>query len=287
MEIHNNREPDFKPLVSAYTIIGRNVRLLDQWIQCVKSRSGMKPFEYEIDLVLWDPADDILQYVNDNKIRYTIYDSSKHEYRGHPDNRFVFDLYRAWNLGYSMSRASYVFRSGSDQLFSKNFLSNSMDLILNYEYELTDEGFKPRKEDRTAFYHLLTLESWEGSKAAYGRPCSRHIMPIGIWNDLYSPDWGRFDKFCEAMLVPTLLSNEEYALPLRHPTRGWILHTVGASWIQRKSTWDNIGPLWEHVGINGLTGDLEYFDRGEVLGIPSFLIANAATLHRCKAEASW
>lgn len=158
MEIYHNKELSLQPLISAYTIIGRNVRLLEQWLKCVRERSGMKPFEYEIDLVLWDPADDILQYVNDNEIRHTVYDSSKHEYNGHPDHRFVFDLYNCWQIGTEMSRATYVLRSGSDQLFSKEFLSNSMDLILNYEYELTDEGFKPREQFCMPF---ITFIRWK------------------------------------------------------------------------------------------------------------------------------
>ena len=286
MEIYHNKELSLQPLISAYTIIGRNVRLLEQWLKCVRERSGMKPFEYEIDLVLWDPADDILQYVNDNEIRHTVYDSSKHEYNGHPDHRFVFDLYNCWKIGTEMSRATYVLRSGSDQLFSKEFLSNSMDLILNYEYELTDEGFKPREQFCTAFYHLYTLESWNGSKTAYGRPCSRHIMPLHWHRTHFDFDWGRFDKFCDAMSYPVLLNASEYPLMLHHGARGWIPHCVGASWIQRKDTHYKTGPMINYVKHGGVTGDIDLFDKGDALRIPSLLIHNAFTFHIGKAELS-
>jgi hypothetical protein len=149
-----------------------------------------------------------------------------------------------------------------------------MELIIDYE----------KNNDRTAMYHLLTLESWDGSKAAYGRPCSRHIMPIGWWDDLLNPDWEKFDKFCEAMLVPKLLTNEEYALPFKHPGRGWLFHTVGASWIQQRQVWVDHGPLINYVTNRGVTGDVEIFDRVAECGVPSLLLASAATLHRCKGE---
>jgi hypothetical protein len=178
-----------------------------------------------------------------------------------------------------MARGEYVFRSGSDQIFNEGFLGNAMRLILPYEVRDADGSV-----DKTAFYHLYTLESWDGSKAAYGRPCSRHIMPIGWWNDIYAPALGKFEMFCASMSADVLLTNDEYALPFKHPTKGWMFHTVGASWIQRKDVWERMGDLWNYVGPAGLTGDVEYFDRGAAWGIPSLLLGNSFTLHRCKGE---
>jgi len=265
------------PLVSCYTVIGRNVKLLDQWVRCVRDRAGYD--NMEINLVLWDPEPDIIQYAEDHGIRYVIYRAAEHEFKGHPHHHFVFNLYNCFNLGYEMSQATYVFRSGSDQIFSRGFIGDAMKLILPYE-NLDDEG----NFEQTAFYHLYTMESWDGSKAAYGAPCSRHIMPIGWWDDMYKPDWGKFDTFCQAISADRLLTNDEYALPFRHATRGWMFHTVGASWIQRRDTYERLGALWNHVGPGGLTGDVEYFDRGEQQGIPSLLLSNSFTLHRCKGE---
>jgi len=265
------------PLVSCYTIIGRNVRLLNQWVRNVRDRAGYD--NIEVDLVLWDPEPDIVQYAKDNGCRTVIYRAADHQFNGHPHHRFVFDLYNCWNLGYQMAQGTHVFRAGSDQIFSHKFLGNAMKLILDYEQLDEDGAF-----EKTAFYHLYTMESWDGSKAAYGRPCSRHIMPIGWWDGMYTPRWDKFDKFCEAISADQLLTNEEYALPFRHATRGWIFHAVGASWIQRRDTWERLGPLWNHVGAGGLTGDVEYFDRGEAQGIPSLLLGNSFTLHRCKGE---
>jgi hypothetical protein len=233
--------------------------------------------DYEIDLVLWDPEPDIVEYAKDGGYRYVEYNSKDFLFHGHPDHRFIFHLYNCWQAGYEMSRCEYVFRSGSDQIMSQGFLHNAMRLI--QEYEGPDRA-------RTAFYHLYTLESWEGSKAAYGRPCSRHIMPKGWWDDIYKPDYERFEAFCGAMTHDSLMNAEEYPLALNHATRGWIPHCVGASWIQRRDTFERLGPMWNYVGPNGLTGDVEYFDRGEANGIPSLLIGNSFTLHRSKGESN-
>lgn len=262
-------------LISCYTIIGRNVDLLKQWIECVQDRCGLEPDQYELDLVLWKPDQDVLDYAKEHCHQYVIYDPMKQ----HGNENYVRDLYACWNLGYEMSRCKYVFRSGSDQIFSKNFLKNAMNLIGEYEQPQGLDGVS-----NTAFYHLYTLESWEGSKAAYQRPCSRHIMPQGWWDDLLHPNWTKFDMFCESMSVDKLLTNEEYALPFKHPTRGWIFHTVGASWIQRKSTYDKYGAMIDYVGQGGITGDVELFDRGEKYGVPSLLLGNSFTFHRCKGE---
>ena len=268
-----------KPLVSCYTVIGRNVRLLDQWVQCVRSRADYD--NLEINLVLWDPAPDIVQYTIDNNIRTVTYKAAEHTYNGAPCHRFVLDLYNCFNLGYEMSRAEYVFRSGSDQIFSKGFIGKAMELILPYEKRDATGHF-----EKTAFYHQYTMESWDGSKAAYGNPCSRHIMPIGWWDYIYNPRWDKFDGFCEAISTDKLLTNVDYPLAFRHATKGWVFHTVGASWIQRRDTWERLGPLWTHVGQGGLTGDVEYFDRGDANNIPSLLLHNSFTLHRCKGELS-
>jgi hypothetical protein len=264
------------PLVSVYTVIGRNVDLLKQWEHNVRTRAGLPEDQYEVDLVLWNAEPDVLDYVKNGNFRYVTYNPLEH----YPDANYVRDLYNCFNMGYEMSRAKYVLRSGSDQVFSLDYLRRSMDLILDYE----------KDGDRTAMYHLLTLESWDGSKSAYGRPCSRHIMPIGWWDHLLCPRMDKFDAFCEAILTPQLLTNEEYALPFLHPIKGWVFHTVGASWIQQRYVWKKFGPMMNHVGPNGLTGDVEIFDRvasrDPDFQVPSLLINDAATFHRCKGESS-
>jgi len=265
-----------EPLVSVYTVIGRNVDLLKQWEDNVRTRAEFPEDQYSVDLVLWNPEDDVLKYVESGNFNFVVYRPLEH----YPQENYVRDLYNCFNMGYEMSQAKYVLRSGSDQVFSKGYLGRSMDLILDYE----------KDGDRTAMYHLLTLESWDGSKAAYGRPCSRHIMPIGWWDDLLAPRMDKFDAFCEAMLTPHLLTSEEYALPFNHPTRGWIFHTVGASWIQQRYVWKRFGPMINYVGPQGITGDVEIFDRvahsDPDFPVPSLLIADAATFHRCKGESS-
>jgi hypothetical protein len=120
------------PLISVYTVIGRNVDLLDQWISGVCERAGMD--DYAINLVLWNPTAEVMDYVSQmakevsphpNRFKYVIYNPTDYVFRGHPDHRYVFDLYNCFNMGYEMSPCKYVLRSGSDQIFSKNFLKDS------------------------------------------------------------------------------------------------------------------------------------------------------------------
>lgn len=88
------------------------------------------------------------------------------------------------------------------------------------------------------------------------------------------------------MSYPVLLNASEYPLMLHHGARGWIPHCVGASWIQRKDTHYKTGPMINYVKHGGVTGDIDLFDKGDALRIPSLLIHNAFTFHIGKAELS-
>jgi len=265
------------PIVSVYTVIGRDPQLLKVWLHSVESRAGLSARLWEIDLVLWNPTDEVLNYVKENGYRHKIFIPESDNY--------IENLYTAFGMGYEMSRAKYVFRSGSDQIFSKNFLKNSMELIANFEHKYNGQD---------ALFHLYGVESYEGIVASYEyvfnpynkHPSSRHILMPNTWTEdnKYDPNYERFDKLCDALRWDKILTHYEYGLMFKHPTKGYVPHCQGPSWIQKKSLYIEHGPYLKHMKETGFTGDVVWMDVMEAVNVPSVLLHNAFTLHLSRGE---
>ena len=63
----------------------------------------------------------IVEYCNQNNLKTVFYDEPAHL-------DFLHNLYACWNLGYEFAQPGYVFRGGSDQVFSEDsFIAPAFD----------------------------------------------------------------------------------------------------------------------------------------------------------------
>ena len=267
------------PLISCYTVIGRDLRLLKIWLHSIESRAGISRDQFDVNLILWNPAEDVLNYVVENNYRHRVMSFPKAPpgtSDGELVKQYIVNLYVCFDAGYHLCQGKYVLRSGSDQIFSNNYLKNSMQLIEQYEKETGG----------TALFHLYGVESYEGVNETYGFTNTRHIpMPL-VWVDKYNPNYEQFDKLCEALTWDKILTNEQYRLMFKHPTRGYIPHSQGPSWIQRRDLYTSSEGYLSLMKRTGFTGDVIWMDYMESMRVPSVLLHNAFTLHRVRGESS-
>lgn len=256
--------------VTCYTIIGRDLGLLQWNVLNARKRAGM-PHEWLV--VNWvNPADDpacaaaIQAWCESESVRYVRYPGTREQDYPSRTAWFLHDLYASWNLGYAEAQTPWVARMGSDQFFARDWLKWLWTPV---------EHFGER-----AVYDVWTVESPLAVR-------SRHpIEDFGVSPQTF--DTRRFDEYAATLQnrysSRYLLKPSECRLYYQHPTRGLQVRTDGVTWLQTRALWEKHGPLPDAVSPEGIAPDVAYRDRLFDAGIPSYLVPPAVAWHAVRGE---
>jgi len=260
-----------------YTIIGRDLNLLKGHVENVLEYAGFNKLtcEKEFLVIVYknntippETTDSILKYCESMNIKTHIYVE--------PNNNFLINLYNCWNLGYELSDDGYVFRGGSDQVFSKD------SFIYLYE-----EAEKLRKNDVKCILQANTFEN--GERLRQMGSISRHFMK-DFGNTFQEFKFNEFENFIVEINRNVTLSVLDITQSLNtwgKPTSfnsslGHINRTDGCSWLMTKEDWIKFGPLPPIE--NGITGDVIIHDRMQRAGYLSYIIRDCITYHFVRGE---
>lgn len=261
-----------------YTIIGKNLGLLKGHIDNVKNYAGFNKLtcEKEIIVIIYTNAGipiettrSLIEYCESEDIRVVMYPE--------PTNVFITNLYACWNLGYEAADEGYVFRGGSDQVFSKDSFVSL--------YNATEELKKLWQ-----YKFILQANTIENSVA---------LQQIGANSRHFSLDLGgtfgtfSYPKFEEAIaginknVDLELLNFEEAWRAWGKPTPlytslGQINRVDGCSWLMTKEEWRKYGPL--PVMEGNITGDVIIHDRLQRVGYTEFIVRDCVTYHFVRGE---
>lgn len=261
-----------------YTIIGKDLNLLSGQIRNIKEYAGFNklPCEKEILVIVYKnkkipsyTTNSILEFCKSEKIRTYIYNE--------PSTVFISNLYACWNLGYKLADKGYVFRGGSDQVFSKNsFL---------YLYNIAQELRKKR-----IYKFILQANTIENRKrlkqiGAY----SRHFS-LNLGDTFENFNYDAFEEFIKKInegIKGKLLDINRALTAWGKPTNlttslGIIDRCDGCSWLMTKSDWEKHGPL--PVIKNGITGDVLIHDSLQKAGYIEYIVKNCVTYHFVRGE---
>ena len=262
-----------------YTIIGKDVNLLKGHIQNIKEYAGFNKLTCEKEIIVIVYRNDgipehitegILEYCKSEDIRTVMYDE--------PDNVFITNLYACWNLGYKVADDGYVFRGGSDQVFSKD------SFVALYE-----QAERLRTENPDGKYILQANTMENAPRLAQIGAISRHFaLDMGATFDEFKYD--EFEAFLEKINEPVkekLLTIDQCLAYWGKPTQlrtslGIINRVDGCSWLMTKKDWEEHGPL--PVLVNGVTGDVIIHDKLQVAGYQELLVRDCSTYHFVRGE---
>lgn len=261
-----------------YTIIGRDLNLLSGHVRNIKEYAGFDRLSCEKEFLVIvyknkkipkEVTKSILDFCQKEDLKTCIYEERT--------SIFIKNLYACWNLGYQLADEGYVFRGGSDQIFSK-------DAFL-YLYKAAE---KFRKKDiANIILQANTIENKVRLKQI--RATSRHFM-LDLGDNFEYFDYKKFETFIQSINkgVKKELLNINDALRLwGKPTKlmtslGNIDRCDGCSWLMTKKDWEKHGPL--PIIENGITGDVLIHDRLQKAGYLEYIVKNCITYHFVRGE---
>jgi hypothetical protein len=258
-----------------YTIIGKDLNLFKGHIENVKEYAGFNKLTCDKELIVIiyknqsisdNITNSIIEYCNTENIRYHIYDE--------PTNVFIENLYRCWNLGYELSTDGYVFRGGSDQVFSK-------DSFLHLYNEA--ENIRKTQPDKKFILQANTIENVERS------PQSRHFVK-SFGDSFENFNYNEFEKFIEEInqninedIIDITQSLKYWGKPTQLWTSLGIIDRVdGCSWLMTKEEFNNYGPI--PTIVNNITGDVLIHDKLQIDGYEEYIVKNCITYHFVRGE---
>lgn len=254
-----------------YTIIGRDPKLLEGHLQNVTEYAGFNnlPCIKKLLVVVYKNnliSNNITEKIKEVCSRY----GAEIVYYEEPNNNFLQNLYSCWNLGYQEALDGFVFRGGSDQVFSKD----SFIFLYNEAMNLKDQNF------------VLQANTIENSERNLQ---SRHIL-ASLGDSFETFDIVNFEKFCNSInsnVAKSLLTLQDSLACWGKPTGfmstlGSINRTDGCSWLMKKSDWEMYGPL--PIIENGITGDVVIHDRLQKAGYTSYITRDCITYHFVRGE---
>jgi hypothetical protein len=257
-----------------YTIIGRDPKMIKQHLDNVCNYAGFNKIpEDKRDLLVIVYANDKISKGTTNKIAGTViegYGGRVYLYN-EPDDNFLTNLYSCWNLGYEHAEDGWVFRGGSDQIYSKD----SMLHLYNQSLCLDDK----------IIIQANTIENKNRS------PESRHML-ADLGDDYDSFDYEKFEVMCHEITHRTRkqLNNINDSLKAwGKPTElmsslGRVHRTDGCSWLMTKADWLKYGPLPPLE--NGVTGDVIIHDRMQLAGYRNVIMRDLITYHFVRGESA-
>jgi len=262
-----------------YTIIGKDLNLLKGHVENVKKYAGFDNLKcpktfliivYKNKKIPQETTEEILNYCKSQNIETFVYEE--------PETSFIENLYACWNLGYEKSKEGYIFRGGSDQIFSKNSFTEL--------YEVA-EKIKNNFPDKKIILQANTIEC-ESRIKMIGANSRHFIKEFGHTFEGF--DYGSFEKFVESINKPVkerILSIEMALKYWGKPTAlegklGVLNRTDGCSWLMTKQDWLDHGPL--PTIENGITGDVIIHDRFMEQGYENYIVRDCVTYHFVQGE---
>jgi hypothetical protein len=262
-----------------YTIIGRDINMLKGHVQNIKEYAGFDrlPCDKEFLVIVYknqnipeSKTQEILTFCKEQNIRTHVYEE--------PTSNFIENLYACWNLGYEIATDGYVFRGGSDQIFSKDSFISLYEVAEKIRKELPDEK--------------VTLQ-------ANTIECASRLRMIGAQSRHFAVDFGYtyegfdytgFENFCNSINSNVKQKVLDIGLALqywRHPTPlgttlGMVNRTDGCSWLMTKDEWVKYGPI--PVFEQGITGDVVIHDRLQLAGYNNYIVRDCITYHFVQGE---
>jgi hypothetical protein len=260
-----------------YTIIGRNLDLFKGHVQNVKKYAGFdklsceKKFNvivYKNNKIEKEITDSIIQFCKEQNIRPIIYNEKTDD--------FMKNLYDCWNLGYETAQEGYIFRGGSDQVFSKNSFVSL--------YELTKKN-----KNKKIILQANTIECKSKLKNIGSK--SRHFVE-DFGDNFTNMNYDSFEKFIEKInsnVKEELLTIDMATRYWKKPTPlygkfGKTHRTDGCSWLMTKQDWLDCGPL--PIIENGITGDVIIHDIFQEKGYKNFIVRDCLTYHFVQGEST-
>jgi len=262
-----------------YTIIGRDPTLLDGHLNNVTEYAGFNKLEcdkrllvivYRNPTIPEETTQEIFKICDKYEAQYVVYNE--------PHSNFIQNLYACWNLGYQMAHDGYIFRGGSDQVFSKDSFVHLHSLAEQIRQDTPEEKF---------ILQANTIEN-ESRIKQIGATSRHFTVDFGTTFDSF--DYDAFERFIEEMnggVENKALTIEEC---LRHwgkptpltTTLGHINRVDGCSWLMTKGDWEEYGPL--PVMWRGVTGDVVIHDILQVNGYKEFMARDCITYHFVRGE---
>lgn len=262
-----------------YTIIGKNLNLLTGHIENVKSYAGFDALtcEKEIIVIIYTNAgiapevtQSLRDYCESQDVRYVLFPEKT--------NVFIQNLYACWNLGYQVADEGYVFRGGSDQVFSKD----SFVHLYNAAEKLRVEGYEKFILQANTIENAVALQQIGAHSRHYS--CSFG----GTFEDF---DYKSFEEFIWTMNLHAgnkpLITIEDALRLWGKPTSlgtslGQINRVDGCSWLMTREEWRKYGPL--PVMEGNVTGDVIIHDRLQRVGYTEYIVRDCITYHFVRGE---
>ncbi len=262
-----------------YTIIGKDINLLAGHVRNIKDYAGFNKLKCEKEFIIIvyknkkiDPkiTRAILQYCRKEKLKIHIYEE--------PTNIFIENLYACWNLGYKQAKDGYIFRGGSDQVFSK-------DSFLHL-YEAAESL---RKKGIKKF--VLQANTIENQGRLKNEGDSRHFL-LDLGSTFEGFDYKIFEAFIKKInkgMRKKIIDIDDalkfWGKPTKLTTSLGIINRVdGCSWLMTKNDWKKYGPL--PIIENNITGDVIIHDRLQKAEYVEYIVRDCITYHFVKGE-SW
>lgn len=266
-----------------YTIIGRDPELLDGHFDNVVNYAGFNKLTCDKELLLIIYKNSFIDTSVTEKIiklskkyfaNYVIYEEPQ-------ENNFIQNLYACWNLGYQHAKGEYIFRGGSDQIFSKDSFVH-----------LYNETINLGKTKNKFILQANTIENEKRIKEL--NTYSRHF--VKNFGDSYKNfDYASFENFIEDINIginKNILTIEDCLDHWGKPTAintllGRINRVDGCSWLMKKQDWIKFGPLpsiKQKGPFGGVTGDVAIHDILQINGYEQFIVKNCVTYHFVQGE---
>lgn len=258
-----------------YTIIGKDLNLFRHHVNNIKNYAGFDKLTCDkefVVIVYTNPripsqtTENILSFCKVNNIRPVIYNE--------PSNNFLENLYACWNLGYEHSDDGWVFRGGSDQVFSKDSFPALFEEAKN-------------TENQKIVLQANTIEN--PVKLRQIGAISRHFAE-NFGSTFETFHYEMFESFCYTInrnVKENLITIENALKYWKHPTSlgtslGNINRVDGCSWLMTKEEWRKYGPLPPIE--NGITGDVIIHDRMQRDNYVEYIVKNCITYHFVQGE---
>lgn len=252
-----------------YTIIGKSPAMIDAHLDNVCNYAGFNKIpedDRELLVIVFrndktNKTDEIVEVVHKWGGRVEFYDE--------PHDNFLLNLYACWNLGYEKAQDGWVFRGGSDQIYSED----SMYKLYVASDVIHDD----------IILQANTIENINRS------PESRHIL-ADLGDDFDTLNMNKFEAMCEDIQSKTDKqfntindSLKAWGKPeILNTSMGQIMRTDGCSWLMKRSDWVRFGPLPPLE--RGITGDVVIHDRMQQAGFRMMIFNDMVTYHFVRGE---